>query len=175
MNVSDVLREVLRVYRLRLGGTHGVSHWGRVMENGRRLAARTGADLEVVELFAVLHDARRFDEDVDRDHGRRAARLATELRGRAFELDDGRFGLLHAALAGHVDGMTSSDATVGTCWDADRLDIGRVGSDPIPYYLSTEAARDSGTIAWANARAIERLVPALVVEEWGIDLERGGS
>lgn len=175
MKVRDVLREVLRLYRLRLAGTHGVSHWGRVMENGRRLAASTGADVDVVELFAVLHDACRFDEDVDRDHGRRAARLAAGLRGRVFELDDRRFEHLYEALAGHVDGRTSPDVTVGTCWDADRLDIGRVGMDPIPRYLSTEAARDDATIAWATERANDCVVPPLVLEEWAIDLGRTGS
>ncbi len=175
MNVRDALREVLRLYRLRLAGTHGVSHWGRVMENGRRLAAGTGADLDVVKLFAVLHDACRFDEDADLDHGRRAAHLAIELRGHAFDLDDRRFALLHAALAGHVDGRTSHDVTVGTCWDADRLDIGRVGMAPIPRYLSTDAARDGAVIAWADARATGGCVPDLVFDEWGIDLGRAGS
>ncbi|MEW6335865.1 MAG: hypothetical protein ACOY3Y_07925 [Acidobacteriota bacterium] len=170
MIVRDTLREVLRLYRLRLAGTHGVSHWGRVMENGRRLAATSGADLDVVELFAVLHDACRFDDDVDRDHGRRAAVLASELRGRTFDLGDRRFALLRAALAGHVDGLTSSNATVGTCWDADRLDIGRVGTDPIPRYMSTEAGRDARVIAWATERALDRHVPGLVLGEWGIDL-----
>ena len=41
----------------------------------------------------------------------------------------------------HTGGRTSDDPTTGTCWDADRLDIGRVGIIPHQRYMSTEPAR----------------------------------
>jgi hypothetical protein len=35
----------------------------------------------------------------------------------------------------------STDPTVGVCFDADRLDLGRVGIEPDPELMSTEAGR----------------------------------
>ena len=38
-------------------------------------------------------------------------------------------------------------AEIAGWWDADRLDLPRVGIAPEPAYLSTTTARDGGTIA----------------------------
>jgi hypothetical protein len=35
-------------------------------------------------------------------------------------------------------GQLSDDPTIGTCWDADRLDLVRVGTQSEPSYMSTE-------------------------------------
>ncbi|MFM7531655.1 MAG: hypothetical protein ACKO5J_04035, partial [Rubrivivax sp.] len=51
----------------------------------------------------------------------------------------------------HSSGLTEADVTVQTCWDADRLDLGRVGIRPSPRYLCTPAARQPETIARAYA------------------------
>jgi uncharacterized protein len=40
-----------------------------------------------------------------------------------------------------------------TCWDADRLDLGRVGKRPSPRFLGTEYARRKDTIEWAYRRS----------------------
>ena len=53
-----------------------------------------------------------------------------------------------------ADGFTDADLTVQVCWDADRLDLGRVGIEPIPEKLCTEPARDSKMIAWAYRRSL---------------------
>ena len=45
-------------------------------------------------------------------------------------------------LCHHSDGRVDADVTVQTCWDADRLDLGRVGKRPDPRLLCTPAARD---------------------------------
>jgi uncharacterized protein len=50
-------------------------------------------------------------------------------------------GLLQLACAGHTDEQTHPDSTVQTCWDADRLDLGRVGITPEPRRLCTAAAK----------------------------------
>ena len=140
-------------------GIHGVSHWARVAANGRFLAERTGADPGVVELFAWLHDSCRLDDGRDPDHGPRAAYWARELRGTWFALDDARFELLVQACELHTRGQVEADVTVATCWDADRLDLGRVGTEPDPRYLCTEPARDPEVIQWALRRSLERSVP----------------
>lgn len=164
-----LLKRILDGYSLPPRGTHGITHWARVLENGRRLAAPASADLDVVELFSVFHDARRINEAVDHGHGLRGLKLARELRGSFFELDDGRFKLLEHACAAHTSGHTRADPSVQVCWDADRLDLLRAGIRPNPDHLCTEAAKDPALIEWANARARARFVPALLREEWGLD------
>jgi uncharacterized protein len=169
-NIPLIIQAVLEDYALPWGGDHGVTHWARVLENGLRLAGETGANVEVVQLFALLHDSRRVNEATDPDHGPRAAGFASSLRGRLFDLPDHEFRLLHRACAGHTYERTHADVTVQTCWDADRLDLGRVGITPHPSRLCTEAARRPETIKWADGRATFRVVPEFVRDEWGIDL-----
>ena len=80
LNVPIVLQPILEEYVLPMDGDHGIAHWARVLENGLRLAQETGADTEVVQLFAILHDARRISEGTDPNHGPRAAALAVKQR-----------------------------------------------------------------------------------------------
>ncbi len=127
---------------------HGLWHWRRVEKNGRELAAATGADAVVVHLFAAVHDVARWDEGQDPEHGRRAAELCKAWRDDGYfhnadeePVSDDQFAALLEAVAGHADGMTSDDPTIGTCWDSDRLDLPRVGIAPDPAMLSTLAAR----------------------------------
>src|SRR4051812_30484912 len=97
-----ILRAVLDEYVLPRDGDHGVAHWARVLENGLRLARETGANVEVVRLFAVLHDSRRVSEFTDPEHGPRAAEFARSLRGQLFDLPHPEFRLLYRACAGHT-------------------------------------------------------------------------
>jgi uncharacterized protein len=170
MNLQPLLRDILTDYALPRDGCHGVSHWARVLENGRRLAQETGASLEVVTLFAVLHDSQRLSESSDPEHGPRAARFAKQLRGDLIVLPDHEFALLERACAGHTHERTHPDVTIQTCWDADRLDLGRVGVTPHPSRLGTEVAKRLDVLKWADGRACFRLIPALIKNEWGIDL-----
>ena len=128
-------------FSLDMHSIHGPNHWIVVELGAEFLARDTGADLDVLRLFSVLHDACRCDDGDDPLHGHRAAELAAQWRGELFQLDDARFALLDQALRFHADGQTSTDPTIGTCWDADRLDLPRVGIPIDPAYLSTEAAR----------------------------------
>ena len=56
----------------------------------------------------------------------------------------------------HSDGIQEGDATVRTCWDADRLDLPRVGIHPDPERLYTAPARHPAFIEWARKRAQSR-------------------
>jgi uncharacterized protein len=157
--ITPALIEAIRArYALDWHGIHGVSHWARVRVNGLKLAALTGANLEVVELFAFLHDSCREDDGYDREHGWRAARFAESLLGTHIQLPDREFDLLLQACGGHTISQTHHSITVQTCWDADRLDLGRVGIVPDPLRLCTAAAQDGGMIEWAYRRSIRRLV-----------------
>ncbi len=171
LNIVPILHAVLEEYVLPWNGDHGIAHWARVLENGLRLAEETGADLEVVQLFAILHDSRRLSEADDPEHGPRAAVFATELRGRLFNLPDPEFELLHRAIAGHTHERTHPNITIQTCWDSDRLDLGRVGITPSPSRLCTEAAKRPAILKWADDRAALHFVPELVTRDWWIDLD----
>ena len=105
------------------------------------IAEASGADATVVRLFALFHDSRRENECRDHGHGKRGAELARSLKGVEFQLDDALFHLLMEACGGHTDIVHHPDPTIGTCWDADRLDLPRVGITPDPAYLNTARAK----------------------------------
>jgi len=168
-SVTSVLQSVLDEYALRWDGVHGVIHWARVFENGLRLAEKTGANVEVVKLFAVLHDSKRLNDGHDPDHGPRAAAFAVEMRGQSFDLPDHEFRLLCKACEGHTHERTHPDVTIQTCWDSDRLDLGRVGIMPDPNRLCTNIAKLPKTIKWANSRAVRDYMPSFMKDEWGIE------
>ena len=161
-----LVRLVLTEYQLPWDGVHGLPHWARVLETGLRLAAETGADPQVVALFALFHDSRRENEGWDDGHGLRGAEFAASLLGTGLELDRRRFDLLYQACAEHTDGGTEGDVTVLTCWDADRLDLGRVHITPSPKFLCTEPARRTATISWAEKRSRTGFIPKIVDREW---------
>ena len=74
-----ILRAAMNRFELDRDGIHGVAHWGRVRANGFRLAQLTGANVYVVELFALIHDSCRIDDGHDPEHGLRAAGFAEDL------------------------------------------------------------------------------------------------
>jgi uncharacterized protein len=133
-------------------GIHGSPHWARVRANGLYIAERNGANTKIVELFAFLHDVRREHDGHDRDHGHKSADLAAELNGRFFSLSDDELELLTWACREHSDGHLDADLIVQTCWDADRLDLGRVGIEPDPNRLCTPEARDHVVVAFRRSR-----------------------
>lgn len=136
-----------------------------------RLTDETGANRKVVELFAFFHDSQRHNDGGDIGHGHRGAEYANYLRGDYFELSDDEFDLLFVACRDHTDVTHHDDVTIQTCWDSDRLDLGRVGMTPDPYYLNTDAAKRKSTIDWANSRASFEVVPDIISDIWH---QRGG-
>ncbi len=155
--IGDALLAYIRAgFALEWDGIHGLPHWLRVRENGLRLAECTGASLAVVELFAFLHDSKRWNNGRDPEHGPRAAEFVRSLRGEWVVLPDDEFEHLVFACAHHTEGLLEAHVTVQTCWDADRLDLGRVGIRPKVEFLCTEAARESETLQWAWTRSLGR-------------------
>lgn len=168
MDYSAIVKEILFQYRLPQFGRHGVSHWARVWEGGLRLSEKTGADPDIVRLFALFHDSRRENEKRDDGHGQRGAELLCSFQGTLIHLSDHQFDLLHYACVHHTDGMTEGDATVQTCWDADRLDLGRIGVRPDPRFLCTDAAKEVAVIDWSMERSKNFYAPSLIQTEWKI-------
>lgn len=156
---KDLVRAIKDQFQINWQGIHGFSHLARVWENGIHLTESTGANKKVVQLFALFHDSRRLNENCDPEHGPRGALLAESWRGKYYDLNDEEFDLLFTACSLHTKARTHVDRTIQTCFDADRLDLGRIGKTPDPKLLCTEAARDNKTIEWATQRSISGYIP----------------
>ena len=138
---KGLLKAVLKQFKVDRQGVHGPGHWARVRYHALMIGRAAGADLLVVELFAFLHDSKRLNESDDPEHGSRAASYAKELNGKFFQLSEEQIEKLCHAMTFHSDGRIHADPTIQTCWDADRLDLGRVGKKPKAHYLSKEGAK----------------------------------
>ncbi len=141
IDFENLWRVVSGQFPLGEDSDHGPDHWRRVEANGLLLAKATGADITVVRLFALFHDSRRENEFTDPEHGRRGALYAGELRNILYQITDVQFDLLETACIWHTETTHHRDPTIGTCWDADRLDLGRVGIIPDPKYMNTVPGR----------------------------------
>jgi len=136
-----LMQRVLRHYHGAEDSIHGPEHWRRVERFGLDIAEHTGADRMVVRLFAWFHDAGRVNQHTDPGHGRRGAELARLLKGELFDLPASAFDTLVYACTWHTDERFNDDPTIGACWDADRLDLGRVGITPSPRFMNSDYAK----------------------------------
>ncbi len=151
----NIARKILERYELDCNGIHGINHWGRVLETGSILAGLTGANLRIVQLFALFHDSRRQSDGQDPHHGMRGAALAAQMNGTWFTLSMSELALLQDACTRHTMGLIEADITIQSCWDADRLDLPRVGIYPLPERLCTEPARSAKFMKLAIERSTE--------------------
>jgi len=84
----------------------------------------------------------------------RSADSLFALNGDLFRLDSAGLDMLIYACRHHSDGLVEGDVTIRTCWDADRLDLGRVGIMPCASKLATREAKDPKVIEWAYSRSV---------------------
>lgn len=140
---KDLFTLLQEQFQLDLEGVHGPRHWARVHRNAMWIAEEMveEVDTRVLEFFAFLHDARRVNDNRDPGHGSRAAEFAREIRREHITLDNDAFYVLLDALIGHSSNLFHDNPTIQACWDADRLDIGRVGVVPDRNKLGTTAAK----------------------------------
>ena len=139
--LSEQLIKLLEAESKLFGSSiHGLKHWRAVERNGLYLSDFTGADKKVVSLFAYFHDCMRENDWIDPEHGPRGAEFALK-HANLLQLTDSQLKVLVRACRGHTHGTKSLCKTVATCWDADRLDIGRGGITPDAKYLLTDEAK----------------------------------
>jgi len=145
---EELINVIVSEFKIDFNSIHGISHWRKVREIGEFLTKRTGADAQVVNLFAYLHDSKRKDENDDFEHGKRASSFIKKLYKQGlihisdYQLKDLLFVCEH-----HTDSSVKSDnITIQTCWDADRLDLGRVGIMPKKQFLNTDIAKNDRVI-----------------------------
>lgn len=146
MSLTKLLMQIKSDTNIWRSELHGISHWNRVLENGLRIGDKNGANLKVVQYFSYLHDSCRENENEDPLHGPRAAAYARQHRN-LIDLEDSQFKYLVIACSGHTYALPNCKAgmnpTLAACWDADRLDLPRVGIMPDPNYLFSDSAKRS--------------------------------
>lgn len=138
----DILGRVEKEFRLGSDSIHGKRHWDRVWEFGQAIGKNNGADLTVVYLFSYLHDSKRIYEFDDDGHGERAAAFVQELFTKGvLDISEKQLEQLIFACRFHDKPYSrSDDISIQTCWDADRLDLPRVGIKVDPTRLNTKEA-----------------------------------
>ena len=146
----EVLRKVrdfaIKHARIDEYSIHGIDHWDRVFNHGLSLNV-PGADLDVVQCFAYLHDVERQDDGYEEEHGPRAAKLIDEIRESVLGfLDDKQIGLLKEACALHTTCHRTGNPTIDACFDSDRLDLTRVGIIPDPDKMATKEGAEKARL-----------------------------
>ena len=151
-----ILQKIKSQYKLDWHGTHGVRHWARVRRNGRIMGEYVGLcqkGLQVVDMFAIFHDACRLNEYTDPEHGPRGAALAYSMRD---ELGLDAWQMKHLLTACEIHTSCQQDwslhQVVKTCLDADRCDLGRVGIQLEPEYIHNIKA-----IKWLQTKTGQQL------------------
>lgn len=151
--------EQLRDYVLFTSDIHGERHWSHVNHIGGKLAdlmKLNPIQKRCVEVFAMTHDLARRDDGGGNEHAIEGAEyFSSELVTLFPDIDDLQVDIITSAIKHHSDGVCSEEAfhmghfshisgfgediikTVGCCWDADRLDLIRLGILPIEKYMST--------------------------------------
>jgi uncharacterized protein len=137
LDFPEIWRVLTAHFQLGDWSPHGPNHWKNVEANGLSLARDSDADIIVVRLFAVFHDCERQTDSTDPEHGQRAAALALGLHGSLFSIAPQQLDDLCYACTWHHRGKVTDHPTIGVCWDADRLDLPRVGIRPDVKMMST--------------------------------------
>lgn len=125
-----------------MGMAHGVEHWDRVAKFGRMLY-KEKADMDVIMAFAYLHDSERENNAYDEEHGSRASKLIDTIRNTELAaLNDEQIAKLKRACELHTIQHKTGDITIDICFDADRMDLLRVGIMPSPDRMATKQGAD---------------------------------
>ena len=132
----DLISDVMSVATHRRSPIHGELHWRAVSQAGIEIAKLNGGRTEIAMAFGLIHDSQRLCDDWDPEHGLRAAKWASKSK-RLLDLigKDGR-DIVAAAARDHEKGKVTQDRNIGTCWDADRINLWRVGLMPHADFFS---------------------------------------
>ncbi len=118
---------------------HGISHLRRVAILSGRLANAVGEVVEAAVVMGFLHDCARKNDGNDLEHAHDSAVLARELTERFYpHLDVDR---ICDAIEGHAGGEVTTDPLSACLWDADRLELKRIGRTIDLDLLSTKVAK----------------------------------
>ena len=121
---------------------HGFAHSARVDRNAQILAKLYRIKNEVLaalNIFAFYHDLQRYNDGSDIDHGKRASIHLKSIRrvSHIGFVSDDLFEKLCFACENHTTMLRSGDLFVDICFDADRLDLTRIGTTIDPNMMAT--------------------------------------
>jgi len=156
MSTGDVKILILetskKAFKLDINSDHGEKHWNNVEKIGEYLFKKTRADIKVIKLFARLHDIKRENEDYDIEHGLRASKFIEDLYNKKLlNVTERQLNQLMFACEHHSNSdIKSDDITIQVCWDADRLDLWRLGIMPDKELLNTGIAKEDKSIEFAK-------------------------
>lgn len=138
LNIERIRKYCAERWPKNLGKSHGVEHWDRVAKFGE-LLYQEGADMDVIMAFAYLHDSQRENNNEDYEHGPKAARFIDTIRVSLLSaLNDEQIAKLKRACELHTIADRTGDITIDICFDADRMDLLRVGITPLPERMASK-------------------------------------
>ena len=144
--LKDIEEFALSEFIMSQESIHGVDHWHQVKENGIFLSHQPGVDTLVVSVFSLLHDCKRVEDWEDPEHGERSAELVRKVRHSVLKpLSNEQIEQLWWACFYHNKGIVHSDLTIGSCFDADRLELSRCGIVPKVELMSTPLGKRIAT------------------------------
>jgi uncharacterized protein len=133
---EDLLAQVLQGATHINSPIHGELHWRAVAEAGMSIAATGGGCPRVALAFGMIHDCKRLNDDWDPEHGERASGWASGSKTlRNLLGKEGQEAVARACLD-HEKGKITEDPVIGSCWDADRINLWRVGITPNRSFFS---------------------------------------
>ena len=130
----EAIREEVKEFMTGLPPTHDWMHVERVLQNALHIAKAEGADLEIVELAAILHDIARNKDAADVEggtccHAIEGAKMAEEILKRYNYPDDKIKKICHCVRAHRFRDETAPETIEAkVIYDADKLDVlGAIG------------------------------------------------
>lgn len=162
---KDVLFEIMDDFLLELGedSIHGIFHWGRVIENGLHISKYNNANKKIIITFGFFHDVKRYINGNDPLHGIRGGNYLREFKG-LINLTDEELETTAMACEGHTLYIHDNDLNTGTCWDADRLDLGRDNIYPDINRLNNHFKEMPQLIEEGYHRGKEKKLPKWTLE-----------
>ena len=144
---------------------HGVAHWTRVHRYGLLLADSlklSEKEKIAIALFGFTHDLARTDDGGGNQHSIAGAKYVQYVTDTLFsDFPNSTVDIVKVAIRYHSDGMNAEEALyelpiagssnwsresvlnmIGCCWDADRLDLLRLGIMPNESKMSTSYWQD---------------------------------
>lgn len=148
----NMIGKIASLLKISPDSIHGIGHWQRVEKIGHYISDRNGADKKIISAFAYLHDIGRTVEYDEAGHGKRSADIAVRhFTFKELGLNEGQYEKLLIAISLHdIADARSSDLTIQTCWDADRLDLLRVHIMPDKNLLYTDVAKSDETFLFLD-------------------------
>lgn len=120
---------------------HGDGHWWRVSQLGKLIAQKEQIPERIPVLFGYFHDCQRLNDTHDPEHGPRAAQYVADFPPELLGLSGAEANQLMLACHYHTHECETDYPVIHACWDADRLDLTRIGALPDPNRLFTDTAK----------------------------------